>query len=74
MILAGDILTWKLVSEDILKASGLAYAIVRPCGLTEEDQDTPFELEVRALTGLDCEMLSGDTNRIAPKPFLGFIY
>ncbi|GAQ80379.1 hypothetical protein KFL_000530070 [Klebsormidium nitens] len=50
----GDILTWKLVSEDILKASGLAYAIVRPCGLTEEDQDTPFELEVAqgdAITG-----------------------
>jgi uncharacterized protein YbjT (DUF2867 family) len=50
----GDILTWKLVSEDILKASGLAYSIVRPCGLTEEDKDSPFEIEVAqgdAITG-----------------------
>lgn len=31
----GGILTWKLRGEDYLRQSGLTYAIVRPCALTE---------------------------------------
>ena len=32
----GQVLTWKLKGEDVLRASGLAYTIVRPGGLTNE--------------------------------------
>lgn len=32
----GGILTWKLRGEDALRQSGIPYAIVRPCALTEE--------------------------------------
>ena len=31
----GGILTWKLRGEEAIKASGLAYTIIRPCALTE---------------------------------------
>jgi uncharacterized protein YbjT (DUF2867 family) len=31
-----EILTWKLTAEDSLKASGIPYTIIRPCGLTAE--------------------------------------
>ncbi|GBG76854.1 hypothetical protein CBR_g23069 [Chara braunii] len=51
----GGILTWKLIAEDILRASGLKYTIVRPCGLNDEKEDTPYLLEVSqgdAITGL----------------------
>lgn len=32
----GGILTFKLKGEDVVRASGIPYAIVRPCALTEE--------------------------------------
>jgi uncharacterized protein YbjT (DUF2867 family) len=32
----GGILTWKLQGEESVRQSGLAYAIIRPCALTEE--------------------------------------
>lgn len=32
----GGLLTYKLAGEDAIRASGLPYAIVRPCALTEE--------------------------------------
>jgi len=32
----GGILTWKLRGEDVIRASGIPYTIVRPCALTEE--------------------------------------
>eukprot|EP00252_Welwitschia_mirabilis_P000503 TRINITY_DN1047_c0_g1_i1.p1 TRINITY_DN1047_c0_g1~~TRINITY_DN1047_c0_g1_i1.p1 ORF type:complete len:476 (+),score=112.93 TRINITY_DN1047_c0_g1_i1:541-1968(+) len=32
----GNILTFKLKGEDVLRDSGIPYAIVRPCALTEE--------------------------------------
>ncbi|GAB4533131.1 MAG: CIA30 family protein [Pleurocapsa sp.] len=32
----GGILTWKLRGEEVVKASGLTYTIVRPCALTEQ--------------------------------------
>uniref|UniRef100_A0A0C9QM13 TSA: Wollemia nobilis Ref_Wollemi_Transcript_25367_2180 transcribed RNA sequence n=1 Tax=Wollemia nobilis TaxID=56998 RepID=A0A0C9QM13_9CONI len=32
----GDILTFKLKGEDLLRDSGIPYTIVRPCALTEE--------------------------------------
>eukprot|EP00244_Chara_vulgaris_P004348 TRINITY_DN18624_c0_g1_i1.p1 TRINITY_DN18624_c0_g1~~TRINITY_DN18624_c0_g1_i1.p1 ORF type:complete len:623 (-),score=126.34 TRINITY_DN18624_c0_g1_i1:171-1949(-) len=51
----GGILTWKLIAEDALRASGLKYTIVRPCGLNDEKEDTPYLLEVSqgdAITGL----------------------
>lgn len=32
----GGILTWKLRGEDLIRASGLTYTIIRPCALTEE--------------------------------------
>ena len=35
----GGILTWKLRGEEVVKASGLTYTIVRPCALTEESGD-----------------------------------
>lgn len=32
----GGILTWKLRGEDVIRASGIPYTIIRPCALTEE--------------------------------------
>ncbi len=32
----GGILTWKLKGEDAIRASGIPYAIIRPCAMTEE--------------------------------------
>lgn len=32
----GGILTWKLKGEDVIRASGIPYTIIRPCALTEE--------------------------------------
>lgn len=33
----GRILDWKLAGEDVVRASGLRYVIVRPCALTEKE-------------------------------------
>ncbi len=35
----GGILTWKLQGEEVVKASGLNYTIIRPCALTEKPGD-----------------------------------
>ncbi len=35
----GGILTWKLRGEEVVKASGLNYTIIRPCALTEKPGD-----------------------------------
>lgn len=32
----GGILTWKLKGEEVIRASGIPYTIIRPCALTEE--------------------------------------
>jgi uncharacterized protein YbjT (DUF2867 family) len=51
----GDILVWKLKGEDYLRASGLAYTIVRPGGLLNEPggtSDLAFEQGDRKLSGV----------------------
>lgn len=35
----GGILTWKFRGEEVVRSSGLAYTIVRPCALTEKPAD-----------------------------------
>ena len=35
----GGILTWKLKGEEVIRASGLTYTIIRPCALTEQPGD-----------------------------------
>lgn len=35
----GGILTWKLRGEEVIRASGLTYTIIRPCALTEQPGD-----------------------------------
>ena len=35
----GGILTWKLRGEEVVRASGLNYTIIRPCALTEKPGD-----------------------------------
>jgi len=41
----GGILTWKLRGEDVLRASGLNYTIVRPCALTENPGEKVLYVE-----------------------------
>ena len=41
----GGILTYKLEGEDVIRASGVPYAIVRPCALTEEPGGMPLETD-----------------------------
>jgi uncharacterized protein YbjT (DUF2867 family) len=41
----GGILTWKLKGEDSLRESGIPYAIIRPCALTDEVGGKEFILE-----------------------------
>jgi uncharacterized protein YbjT (DUF2867 family) len=41
----GGILTWKLRGEDAVRESGLKYAIVRPCALTEKTGDKLVKFE-----------------------------
>jgi hypothetical protein len=60
------------VSEDLLKASGLAYSIVRPCGLTEEDKDSPFEMEVGRSTGPFCVSWRGGFRTLLTVEWLNF--
>jgi uncharacterized protein YbjT (DUF2867 family) len=40
----GGLLTWKLAGEDLVRGSGVPFAIVRPCALTEEPGGMPIEL------------------------------
>jgi uncharacterized protein YbjT (DUF2867 family) len=40
----GGLLTWKLAGEDLVRASGVPFAIVRPCALTEDAAGAPVEL------------------------------
>lgn len=40
----GGLLTWKLAGEDLIRQSGLAYAIVRPAALTEEPAGADLEI------------------------------
>lgn len=40
----GGLLTWKLAGEDLIRASGVPHAVVRPCALTEEPAGMPIEL------------------------------
>lgn len=50
----GDVLRWKLAGEDYLRASGLAYTVVRPGGLLNEPPgrgDIAFEQGDRRFTG-----------------------
>eukprot|EP01026_Neomeris_dumetosa_P052958 TRINITY_DN4720_c0_g1_i1.p1 TRINITY_DN4720_c0_g1~~TRINITY_DN4720_c0_g1_i1.p1 ORF type:complete len:619 (-),score=81.13 TRINITY_DN4720_c0_g1_i1:330-2102(-) len=41
----GGILTYKLKGEDVIRQSGVPYAIVRPCALTEEPAGAPIEFD-----------------------------
>ncbi len=41
----GGILTWKLKGEEVVRDSGIAYTIVRPCALTEEPGGKPLIFE-----------------------------
>nr|WP_081942903.1 CIA30 family protein [Myxosarcina sp. GI1] len=41
----GGILTWKLKGEEVVKASGLTYTIIRPCALTEKPGDKVLYVE-----------------------------
>lgn len=41
----GGLLTYKLAGEDVVRGSGVPYAIVRPCALTEEPAGAPLELD-----------------------------
>jgi uncharacterized protein YbjT (DUF2867 family) len=41
----GGLLTYKLAGEDAIRSSGLPYAIVRPCALTEEPAGAPLEID-----------------------------
>jgi uncharacterized protein YbjT (DUF2867 family) len=41
----GGILTWKLQGEESVRESGLNYAIVRPCALTEQPGDKALYVE-----------------------------
>ena len=41
----GGILTWKLKGEEVIRASDLAYTIVRPCALTEQPGDKTLYAE-----------------------------
>lgn len=43
---AAGVLSWKLSGEDVLRASGLRYTVVRPTGLTDKDIEEKFILEV----------------------------
>mmetsp|Transcript_7361 Transcript_7361/g.19030 ORF Transcript_7361/g.19030 Transcript_7361/m.19030 type:complete len:559 (+) Transcript_7361:1-1677(+) len=40
----GGILTYKLAAEEVVRNSGLPFAIVRPCALTEEPPGAPLEV------------------------------
>ena len=40
----GGLLTWKLAGEDVIRGSGLPYAIVRPTALTEEPAGAELEI------------------------------
>ena len=40
----GGLLTWKLAGEDVIRGSGLPYAIVRPTALTEEPAGAELEV------------------------------
>lgn len=41
----GGILTYKLKGEDLIRASGVPYAIVRPCALTEEPAGAELQFD-----------------------------
>ena len=41
----GGLLTWKLAGEDVIRHSGLAFAIVRPVALTEEPAGADLEVQ-----------------------------
>jgi uncharacterized protein YbjT (DUF2867 family) len=40
----GGLLTYKLAGEDAIRGSGVPFAIVRPCALTEEPAGAPLEI------------------------------
>lgn len=40
----GGLLTWKLAGEDLVRASRVPHAVVRPCALTEEPGGMPVEV------------------------------
>lgn len=40
----GGLLTWKLAAEDLIRESGIPYAIVRPVALTDEPAGAGLEI------------------------------
>lgn len=57
----GGLLTYKLAGEDLLRNSGVPFAIVRPCALTVEPSGMPVEFD------------QGDTVRVRCCVFLGSV-
>lgn len=41
----GGILTWKLKGEEAVRHSGLTYTMIRPCALTEADNEKALEFD-----------------------------
>ena len=41
----GGLLTYKLAGEDVVRGSGVPFAIVRPCALTEEPAGAELVLD-----------------------------
>eukprot|EP00188_Purpureofilum_apyrenoidigerum_P006392 Plantae.Rhodophyta-Purpureofilum_apyrenoidigerum.ctg9887.p1 GENE.Plantae.Rhodophyta-Purpureofilum_apyrenoidigerum.ctg9887~~Plantae.Rhodophyta-Purpureofilum_apyrenoidigerum.ctg9887.p1 ORF type:complete len:529 (-),score=109.50 Plantae.Rhodophyta-Purpureofilum_apyrenoidigerum.ctg9887:234-1763(-) len=41
----GRVLEWKLAGEDVIRASGVPYVIIRPCALTEEPATNSLQFD-----------------------------
>ena len=59
----------QLAGEDVLRSSGLPFAVVRPCALTEEPRGAPLQLDqgdtikVRGGGGRPCSWTKGTPSR-----------
>jgi uncharacterized protein YbjT (DUF2867 family) len=57
----GGLLTWKLAGEDLVRASGVPHAIVRPTALTEEPARMPVEIGQGDTVSVRCTLAAGLT-------------
>lgn len=75
----GGLLTYKLAGEDALRSSGVPFAVVRPCALTEEPRGMPLEVSqgdvIKGKVGRDdvaelcVQMLAGEVPALADATF-----